>query len=79
MANPHGADQSDHMAGVEDIPDQSLGSADIETSFMARHDPCSILAPVLEDGEAIVERLIDPAFGNYPNDPAHNRLGKRVI
>ena len=59
------------MVLLEYIADQSVGLAQTKMTIFLRHDARGILAPVLQNGERVIERLIDRIGADDSDDSAH--------
>jgi len=71
MADAHMANQTLHMALLEDIAHQAVVLAQEQAAIMAGDNTGSILAAVLEDGEPVIQRLIDVRFTDDTDNAAH--------
>ncbi len=71
MANSHGAGELTHVAGSEDIPDQSVVLPQVQLALVACYYPRCVLSPVLEHGKTVIKRQIYIGFTNYTDYTAH--------
>ena len=62
------------MPVSEHVPDQSIVLAQIQLAIITGHDPCSILPPVLQHRQSVVETDSYFITGYYSNQSAHNML-----
>ncbi len=71
MTNAHVADQALHVTLMKNIANQTIILAQEQTSPIAGHNAGGVLAAVLQDGQGIIERLIDVRFAHYANNATH--------
>src|SRR5690606_15104830 len=71
VADAHVTDQALHVALLEDIAHQTVVLAQEQPSIMAGHNTGSILAAVLENGETVIQRLIDVRFTDDTYNATH--------
>ncbi len=71
MADTDISRQAKHMPGAKDIPHQTIALALLQTVRAPGHDAGRILAAMLENGERIVNRLIDGTLRNDTDNAAH--------
>ena len=71
VADAHGAFELQHMPGVEHIPHQAVVLAQIHPIAVAGDDAGGVLTPVLDDGQAVVQGLIDRVRAENSDDAAH--------
>ncbi len=71
MAQPHGADQALHVPLVEHIANQTVFLAQEQPVPVAGHYAGGVLAAMLQDGQSIVERLVDVRLAHYANNATH--------
>ena len=71
VANAHMADQTLHVALLEHVTYQAVVLAQEQAAIMAGDNTGSILAAVLEDGEPVIQRLIDVRFTDDTDNAAH--------
>lgn len=71
MADAHMANQALHMALLEHVTYQAVVLAQEQATIMAGDNTGSILAAVLEDGEPVIQRLIDVRFTDDTDDATH--------
>ncbi|MNF30238.1 hypothetical protein D3C84_109660 [compost metagenome] len=71
MADTHVADQALHMALMKDVAHQAIVLAQEQPAVMTGDDTGSILAAVLEDGQAVIQRLIDVRFTDDTDNATH--------
>jgi hypothetical protein len=65
------ADQALHVALMEDIAHQAIVLAQKQPPLMTGYNTGSILAAVLEDGQAVIQRLIDVRFTDDTDNATH--------
>jgi hypothetical protein len=58
---------------LKHIPHEPCLLAHEQLAFMTRHDARSVLSAMLQDGECVVDLLIDGRVTNDSNDSAHER------
>lgn len=71
MADADAADQALHVALLEDVADQAVVLAQVQLIVMAGDDTGSVLAAMLEDGERVIQRLIDVRLAHDTDDATH--------
>ncbi|VXB85393.1 hypothetical protein PSEUDO8O_20039 [Pseudomonas sp. 8O] len=71
MADAHMTDQALHMPLLEHVTYQTIVLAQEQAAIMAGDNTGSILAAVLEDGEPVIQRLIDVRFTDDTDDATH--------
>ena len=74
MADAHVANKVAHVPRAEHITHQPLVLVHVKPVAIGRHDACGILATVLQDGQSVIEQLIDRAFRYDANNPAHESI-----
>ena len=71
MCDTHVAGKTTHVAGTEDVTHQALVFVHMKRTSISGHNAGSILATMLQNGQPVVQQLIDRIFRNDSNDPAH--------
>ena len=71
MTDPHGSPEIHHVPGMEDIADQPAPLSKMEAITLAGDDTGSILPPVLEDRQGLIEFLIDFLSRNDTGNATH--------
>ncbi len=71
MPDPDVPDQPAHVPCVEHVPYQTIVLAQIEAIVLKSHNARSVLAPVLENGQRIIERLIDVGCTDDADNATH--------
>ena len=74
MTDAHAAAQVQHVTLGEDVTHQAVVLAQIETVPVTGHDARGILPAMLQDGQAVVQRLIDGFVRYDSDDPTHVTL-----
>ena len=69
------APQFVHMPLLEDIADQPVLLAGAQRAIPVGHHPGGVLATVLQDGQRIIDRLIDRPMADDADDATHVRAG----
>ena len=69
MANTHITVHTHHVPGVEHVPHEAIVFAQMHSFAIAGYDSCSILSTMLQDGQAIVERLVNRIRDTIPIMP----------
>jgi hypothetical protein len=73
MCNAHVAGQPAHVASAENIPHQALVLMHMKGTTVGGNDTRSVLATVLQNGQTVVQQLINRTFGNDSNDATHGK------
>jgi hypothetical protein len=76
VPHAHVAAQLDHVPGSEDVAGKAVVLAKMQLIALAGHDARGILPAVLKHEKRIVQRLINRAVTNDPNDAAHGPLAR---
>ena len=71
MSDPRAAEKVQHVALLEDVPGKPAVLAQVEPVVVARHDAGRVLAPVLQDHQGVVDRLIDGVPADDSDYPTH--------
>jgi hypothetical protein len=71
MADAHIAQQPQHVPGMEHVAHQTVVLAQIQALLVAGHDAGGILSAMLQDGQAVVQGLIDPFTRHDTDDSTH--------
>jgi hypothetical protein len=59
MSDAHVASQFHHVMRLEDVLDQTVVLAQVQTTALGRDNASGILAPMLQDGQPVKEQLVD--------------------
>src|SRR5690554_94754 len=73
MADPHITHQSQHVTGMKAIPHQAVILAQKKLVVLDGYDSGSILPPMLQHRESIIQLLVDVGLSNNTNTTAHAR------
>ena len=73
VSEAHIAAQAQHVAFLENIPNETVAPAQMQPATFGRHDSRGVLASVLKHGERIVEPLIDRLLSDDSDDSTHVR------
>ena len=70
---PHAdiAGQAQHVARMEYVANQAAALADTQTALTPGHDARRVLPAVLQDGQRVVDRLVNGFFSNYSDNATH--------
>jgi hypothetical protein len=71
MTDAHMANQALHVALLEHVAHQAIVLAQEQAAIMTGDNTGSILAAVLEDGQPVIQRLIDVRFTDDTDNAAH--------
>ena len=71
MPYTHVSTQVGHVTGLKDIAHQSIVFAKMQLIELARHHSCSILAPMLQNCQRIIQGLVHMAPGDDSDYSAH--------
>ncbi len=63
---------------LKHIPHQAAGLTQIDAAVVASGDARRVLATVLQNGQTVVQGLIDTAFRYDSDDPAHGRFSSKL-
>ena len=74
MAYTHIAFQSEHVAHPKNIAHQAVVLALVQFETIAGHDARRILAAMLQNGQRIINRLIDCGLTDNPDYTTHLRI-----
>jgi len=71
MTDPHVTDQTLHVTLMKNVTYQTVILAQKQTTAITSHNAGGVLAAMLQDGQGIIERLIDVRFAHYANNATH--------
>ncbi|MOA38107.1 hypothetical protein D3C78_1597550 [compost metagenome] len=71
MADADLADQALHVALLEHVTHQAVVLAQKQPAAMAGHDTGSVLAAMLEDGQRVIQRLVDVGLTDNTDNATH--------
>ena len=71
VADSHVARQLEHMPPLKDVANEAILLAHVYAPVLGGYDPGSVLATVLQDGQGIIDGLVDRALGNDSDDSTH--------
>jgi hypothetical protein len=74
MADTHVALEFNHMASAKHVPHQTVVLSQVDPIAIAGDDTGGILATVLYNGQAVVDRLIDRLLGKNADYAAHEKF-----
>jgi hypothetical protein len=59
MSDAHVASQFHHVMSLEDVLDETIVLAQVQTTALRRDNASSILPPMLQHGQSIKEQLVN--------------------
>jgi hypothetical protein len=71
VSDTHLTYQTLHVTLMEHIAYQTIILAQEESPLIAGYNAGGVLAAMLQDGQGIIERLIDVRFAHYANNATH--------